>query len=197
MSNINCQKPKATYFTFDIPPTLLTVGAVAATLTTAAVIVALAVRILVRRQSVSWNGIVGYACALYLWVVAFYYDVIFAIFIPAFHSLQYLLFTWRYQLNKVSSDGPVAADAAPVRRSRPVALRFAKFVGLGVVLGWFGFVGLPMLFHASLTPDPAAFGPSVFVFIFVLWINIHHYFIDNVIWRRDNEDVRKYLFAPR
>jgi hypothetical protein len=30
-----------------------------------------------------------------------------------------------------------------------------------------------------------------------MWINIHHYFIDNVIWRRDNEDVRKYLFAPR
>ena len=38
---------------------------------------------------------------------------------------------------------------------------------------------------------------AVFVFIFVMWINIHHYFIDNVIWRRDNEDVRKYLFAPR
>jgi hypothetical protein len=185
------------YFTFDIPPTLLTIGAVAATLTTAAVVGALAVRILVRRQSVSWNGIVGYACALYLWVVAFYYDVIFAIFIPAFHSLQYLLFTWRYQLNKVSSDGPVAADAAPVRRSRPPAFRFAKFVGLGLVLGWFGFVGLPMLFHARLSPDPVVFGPSVFVFIFVLWINIHHYFIDNVIWRRDNEDVRKYLFAPR
>ena len=181
------------YFTFDMPPILLAIGAGAAALTTAAVVVAFAVRILVRKQSVSWNGIVGYGCALYLWVLASYYDVIFAVFIPAFHSLQYLLFTWRYQLNKVSSE----ADATPAGPSRPVAFRFAKFVGLGVVLGWFGFVGLPMLFHASLSPDSAAFGPSVFVFIFVLWINIHHYFIDNVIWRRDNEDVRKYLFATR
>ena len=56
---------------------------------------------------------------------------------------------------------------------------------------------MPLLFHASLSPDPTLFGPAVFVFIFVMWINIHHYFIDNVIWRRDNEDVRKYLFAPR
>src|SRR4029450_11057041 len=140
-----------TYFTFDIPPTLLTVGAVAATLTTAAVIVALAVRILVRRQSVSWNGIVGYACALYLWVVAFYYDVIFAIFIPAFHSLQYLLFTWRYQLNKVSSDFETTAGPTPAH-SRPVVKRFAKFVVGGMVLGWIGFVALPILFDISLRP---------------------------------------------
>jgi hypothetical protein len=67
----------------------------------------------------------------------------------------------------------------------------------GLVLGWIGFTGLPLLFHASLSPDPTLFGPAVFVFIFVMWINIHHYFIDNVIWRRDNEDVQKYLFAPR
>ena len=75
--------------------------------------------------------------------------------------------------------------------------RFAKFVVGGMVLGWIGFVALPILFDVSLTPDQTMWGPSVFVFIFVMWINIHHYFIDNVIWRRDNEDVRKYLFAPR
>ena len=81
--------------------------------------------------------------------------------------------------------------------SRPALIRFANFVLWGVVLGWVGFMGLPSLFHARLSPDPSVFGPAVFVFIFVMWINIHHYFIDNVIWRRDNEDVRKYLFAPR
>ena len=185
------------FFTFDMPPMLLTVGAIAAGLTTAAVVVAFAVRILVRKQAVSWNGVVGYVCALYLWSLAFYYDLIFAIFIPAFHSLQYLLFTWRYQLNKVSSETGESMGTTAVRLSRAALMRFAKFVGGGLVLGWVGFMGLPLLFHASLSPDPALFGPAVFVFIFVMWINIHHYFIDNVIWRRDNEDVRKYLFAPR
>ena len=185
------------FFTFDLPPMLLTIGAFAAGLTTAAVVVAFAVRILVRKQAVSWNGVVGYVCALYLWQLAFRYDLIFAIFIPAFHSLQYLLFTWRYQLNKAASEAGPGPAVPTVTLSRPALVRFAKFVGWGLVLGWVGFTGLPLLFHASLSPDPALFGPAVFVFIVVMWINIHHYFIDNVIWRRDNEDVRKYLFAPR
>ncbi len=185
------------FFTVDLPPMLLTIGAVAAALTTAAVVAAFAVRILLRKQKVSWNGVVGYACALYLWLLAFHYDLIFAVFIPAFHSLQYLLFTWRYQLNKVSAEVGEANEAKLLKLPRPALVSFAKFVGWGVVLGWIGFLGLPSLFHASFSPDPAVFGPAVFVFIFVIWINIHHYFIDNVIWRRDNEDVRKYLFAPR
>ena len=93
---------------------------------------------------------------------------------------------------------PVDRHAAQAETiSRPALVRFSKFVGWGLVLGWIGCTGLPLLFHASLSPDPALFGPAVFVFIFVMWINIHHYFIDNVIWRRDNDDVRKYLFAPR
>ena len=183
------------FFTFDMPSRVLAIGGAAAVLTTTAVVLALAWRILARKQAVSWNGIVGYGCALYLWLAAFYTDPIFAIFIPAFHSLQYLLFTWRYQLNKVSSETGATTSTASL--SRPVVVRFAKFVVSGIALGWLGFVVLPFVFHASLTPDPALFGPTVFVFIFVMWINIHHYFIDNVIWRRDNEDVRRYLFAPR
>jgi hypothetical protein len=183
------------FFTFDVPPMLLAIGAAAAVLTTAAVVVAFAVRIAVRKLPVSWNGVVGYGCALYLWLVAFHYDLIFAIFIPAFHSIQYQLFTWRYQLNKVSSEA--AERGAEVQPSRPIGVQFAKFVVTGIVLGWAGFIGLPAAFQFGLSPDEAVWGPSVFVFIFMIWINIHHYFIDNVIWRRDNEDIRKYLFAPR
>jgi hypothetical protein len=123
------------YFTFDMPPMLLTVGAIAAGLTTAAVVVAFAERILVRKQAVSWNGIVGYVCALYLWSLAFYYHLIFAIFIPAFHSLQYLLFTWHYQLNKVSSEAAAGTSAPAATLSRPALVRFSKFVGWGLVLG--------------------------------------------------------------
>ena len=81
--------------------------------------------------------------------------------------------------------------------SSSIGLQFGKFVATGIGLGWLGFIGLPALFHIGLAPDESVWGPSVFVFIFMMWINIHHYFIDNVIWRRDNEDVRKYLFAPR
>ena len=119
------------YFTFDMPPLVLTIGALAATATTAAVVVAFAAHIIVRKLPVSWNGVVGYACSLYLWLLAFQVDPIFTIFIPTFHSLQYLLFTWRYQLNKVSTEEGAAGEAPRARISRPAVIRFAKFVVTG------------------------------------------------------------------
>jgi hypothetical protein len=33
------------------------------------------------------------------------------------------------------------------------------------------------------------------VFLFYIFINVHHYFLDNVMWRRGNPDVQKHLFA--
>jgi hypothetical protein len=41
--------------------------------------------------------------------------------------------------------------------------------------------------------DEKIFGPILFGFCFVVFINVHHYFIDFAIWRRDNPDM-KYLF---
>jgi len=35
--------------------------------------------------------------------------------------------------------------------------------------------------------------PNLFLISFILFINIHHYFIDSVIWKGTNPDVREYL----
>jgi hypothetical protein len=35
----------------------------------------------------------------------------------------------------------------------------------------------------------------MFLFVFWICINVHHYFLDNVMWRRENPDTRKYLFG--
>jgi hypothetical protein len=189
------------YVTFGLPAYVLTIGYLGALVTSAALIGALVFRVLVRKQPVSWNGVVGYVSSLYLWVIAFNADPIFTIFVPAFHSLQYLLFVWRYQLNKASAEATTHGTASSfglsgVDTAGP-AMRLANFVCFGLVLGIVGFGALPALFQVSLAPDTALWGPTVFAFIFVVWINLHHYFIDNVIWRRDNEDVRRFLFAPR
>jgi hypothetical protein len=32
--------------------------------------------------------------------------------------------------------------------------------------------------------------------MFYIFINIHHYFLDNVMWRRGNPDVQQHIFAP-
>jgi hypothetical protein len=100
-------------------------------------------------------------------------------------------------VNKAHAEATGPGDAQmPVGR-RSVAMKVARFVLVGMVLGFIGFMALPTVLEASLAPDPAVWGGTVFVFILSAFINLHHYFIDNVIWRRDNEDVRRYLFAPR
>ena len=134
-------------------------------------------------------------------VIARYIDPVYAIFVPMFHSLQYLLFVWRYQLNKLHSraraanDGRQDGSARPARHLTPV--RFALFVALGIAMGWLGFIGIPDYLRRELAPDVQVWGPSVIGFMFIIWINIHHYFMNNVIWRKDNGDIRKFLFTPR
>lgn len=184
------------YFTFELPRIAITAGMLATVLTTAALLIALAHRVVVRKQPVSWNGIVGYVCSLYLWVIAFYADPIFTLFVPAFHSLQYMLFVWRYQLNKAALEADPRATGV-THTTRPAFGQLLRFVAIGLGLGLLGFAILPALLQAGLSPDPGVWGPTVFSFMFVAWINLHHYFIDNVIWRRDNEDVRRFLFAAR
>ena len=184
-----------TYMTLALPPLARTLAGAAAVVTTLGVVFAITRRILVRHQPVSWNGLVGYGCSLYLWVVARYTDPLFALFVPMFHSLQYLLFVWRYEINKAEVD---AQSDRRARGRRPSARDlFGRFVITGLVLGWLGFIILPIVLNHMVSPDPLRWGPSLFAFIGVVWINVHHYFIDNVIWRRDNEDVRRFLFAPR
>ena len=43
--------------------------------------------------------------------------------------------------------------------------------------------------------DQAVFGATLFLFIGWTFINIHHYFIDNVIWRCDTPEARRYPFT--
>ena len=45
--------------------------------------------------------------------------------------------------------------------------------------------------------DHQAFNGTLFLFMFWIFINVHHYFLDNVMWRRENPETGKYLFGRR
>ena len=49
-------------------------------------------------------------------------------------------------------------------------------------------------FMQLLSPAAQVLGSSLFFFIVLIFINVHHYFLDNVMWRRGNPEVAKYLF---
>ena len=122
-----------------------------------------------------------------------------------FHSLQYIPFVLRYKINESKTSGysgktsgenndpdnaHLVHDAA---KFSPEFLIF-RFILLALFLGFLGFHAVPMLFDAVIPYDKDLYGPTLFMFMFVVFINIHHYFIDNVLWRKENKNISQYLF---
>lgn len=184
-------------YTFDMPDQLVTLSKVVAAVATIAFVLVILRRVFLEKKTISINGLVGYCCAIYLWLLAAGVDLVFLYVIPAFHSLQYLLFVWRFQLNKsqIESGRQRWSQWLGSDPRRRAIGSFLAFILVGGLLGWLGFIGLPRLLDASVSYDSKLWSAALFVFIATMFINIHHYFIDNVIWRKGNDEVRRFLFA--
>ncbi len=216
--------------------------------------------------------------SIYIWFIPTLNHPHFALIIPFFHSLQYILFVMAYKRNEMILNAPVKTKAAPRRRKAVVyitmiatavfvllpplfiagtmwagyvdslehlmtvtygmlttvsstlwlrtvciTLGFALLLGLLHVTGkddpywkfmrfitWMLLIGalqfsivptaLDILSTNNLLPgalryNTEIFGASLYVFLFTIFVNIHHYFIDNVLWKRDNPHVKENLFA--
>lgn len=118
--------------------------------------------------------------ALYVWwlPVSRQFEFYFLL-TPFFHSLQYLAFVYKMESTRLR-----ALDHPEVR---------STLLSLGVVIvGWLAFELVPNSLDNSL----GTFNTWQMFFFFtaaMLFINIHHYFIDNVLWRFRDPAVRKYL----
>lgn len=184
-------------FTIGVPTPLFYAAAAAAGVTTLLTALMFAVK-MKSDKGLAWNGATAYVAAIYLWLLFAGINPLFIFVIPAFHSLQYLLVVWRFQLN-VAHDSP-DHDARPqgwlghILPSR-AAVRFTAFMLIGTALGALGFWGAPIFFDLFVPYDRTVYGPTLFIFICWIFINVHHYFLDNVMWRRENPDTKKYLFV--
>ena len=171
----------------DIPPVLVTAVCMVAGVTT--IWVALAVLRCGRQwrqKGLGWRqmpvaGFLAYLITLYCWLGLLSREPAFALFIPLFHSLQYLTVVARYKGNE--------AKQRPEVRLLPFALR-------GAVLGAIGFWLLPGVADFVRTGTVPRYDGTPYFFIASAWIfiNVHHYFIDNVLWRQGNPKVRQFLF---
>ncbi|WP_292640252.1 hypothetical protein [Mesorhizobium sp.] len=68
------------------------------------------------------------------------------------------------------------------------------FIIIGGILGILGFWLVPIALSVLVPYNKEVFGSSLFLFIAWIFINVHRYFLDNVMWRRGNPEVSKYLF---
>ena len=152
-------------------------------------------RRLLAGRGLPWTGLLAYAVTLYLWLIFVRLDPRFLLLVPAFHSLQYLVVVWRYKLNEAASRPAAPAETRIAGLTGYAWLRMTSFLLVGIVLGWALFWGLPRWLDGSVAYDKKAFGPALFLFAFWIFVNVHHYFLDNVMWRRENPTTKRYLFG--
>lgn len=115
--------------------------------------------------------------SFYLWWFPAFVFPYFIMLIPFFHSLQYLAFAHRMSSSLGEHKGP-----------QPV-LNTLKVFAL-IAIGFLAFELLPNALDLSLETS-AHQTTWFFVTAFALFINIHHFFIDSVIWRSNHPFVRK------
>ena len=136
-------------------------------------------------------AVVAFA-ALYVWYIPAMSHPGFAYFIPFFHSLQYLTFVWLFKKNQVSAE--ISSLQGEVSRKSWI-IKFGGFAAAAFILGALAFEYVPKFLDRQNIIVNDAIGTAPFLVAFLLFINIHHYFIDNTIWRSDNESVKKHLFS--
>ena len=71
----------------------------------------------------------------------------------------------------------------------------APLIGAGFfALGALFMDLIPAAIDKAVASDCVHFSRNYFIVSFLLFINIHHFFIDSAFWRRDNKDVQQFLF---
>jgi hypothetical protein len=101
--------------------------------------------------------------------------------VPFFHSLQYLAFVYKFERNELCDTHPAS-----------VGWR-GGIIALGLVIA--GFVAFELAPNTAdvLLDTQGQLDCWFFFASAVIFINIHHYFIDNVVWRFSHPRIRENL----
>ncbi len=129
-------------------------------------------------------ALTGLLASVWAWSVFSNADPLLAYAIPALHSIQYLFFVWLLSRNKAR------ANEGPPSFGRPVGLSVGLVALSALGLGWVLFHGGPTLLDTAMPKRGEAFGPTPYLAAMFTFVNIHHYFMDFVIWRRENPETR-------
>ena len=103
------------------------------------------------------------------------------------HSIQYLAFPVRMEVNRAHAEARTSATTSAVH----MALYAVGLLVVSVLLGQVVPKAVMGVVGDLFGEEPAKAAPIVIL----MFINIHHYFTDGVLWKISNPDVRKELFA--
>jgi len=127
------------------------------------------------------NLIIPFVALYVWWLPQTRQDEFYFLLVPLFHSLQYLAFVYKM-------------EDAHLHASRHREVRATAIIVGILLVGWLAFEVVPDALDRRFgTFD--AWGLYFFLTAAMLFINIHHYFIDNVVWRFNDPRVRAYLLG--
>ncbi len=186
------------YYSFDVPDPIVVAASAVAIATGAAAAWMLAARWRSTKR-LPVNGVVAYFVSLYVWLMFGAINPLWVLVVPALHSMQYMVVVWRFQTNYEKSqlatpDYKANSLARQIFGSNHIG-HLAIFAVGGIIVGFIGFWGLPAMLEVAMPYDQAIFGATLFMFVAWIFINVHHYFLDTVMWRRENPDTKRYLFG--
>ncbi len=151
----------------------------------------------------SITALAGYFTMYFLWAAVSMVHPEWAIVAPFFHSLQYMMFVIAFKRGELHARLEAAGletmeEKAAAKKAKRLRGKSQEFFGFSFILGTIAFVVMPAIFFALYnSSNPGLIPLSTFVILFAVFINVHHFFIDNVIWRRENKDVSQYLIGWR
>ncbi len=127
-------------------------------------------------------------CSVWSWSIYSNADPLLVYAIPALHSIQYLYFVWLMRRNEARErEGPPHFDVSAKVRVGTLA---ALSVAAGVLVFHAGPTALDDLFVSKRAMLDKPLGPTPYFAWMFAFVNIHHYFMDWVIWRRENPETR-------
>ncbi|MEY4616577.1 MAG: hypothetical protein RJB66_1537 [Pseudomonadota bacterium] len=135
-----------------------------------------------KRQWPSANMLVPFVAMYVWWLPLFHQTEYYRNAVPFFHCLQYLVFIERVEW----------FHSSQMERSRQVSYRTLVVLGL-IIAGFLFFEFIPSLLDTKFDTINT-YGFWVYFVLFGIFLNIHHYFIDNVLWKLDDAKLKAALF---
>ncbi len=130
------------------------------------------------QQLPSKNFLIPLVALTLWWVPPFYQPEFYLFFSTTFHALQYWPFAMRYEREK---SGP------SFRMSRLMIFNL-----IALIFGGFAFFVLPIGFD-KLALTEAIRETGFFLAFSHAALNIHHYYLDNAIWRGRQSEMQNYI----
>lgn len=133
--------------------------------------------------------VLGFLITIWAWMVFSAIDPVVRYVIPALHSVQYLYFVALMKRNEAR------AAEGPPHFGRPAQSRLVALALSAIGLGWVLFHGLPALLDELFAAQrgeivQTELGPMPLSAALFAFVNIHHYLMDSVIWRKGNPEMR-------